>query len=117
MPTRRRRIDRVDVGAVDVLAVEQDLPSMRAPRMSSCMRFRQRRKVDLPQPDGPMMRGDRLVAPVSSEMSSSARGRAERRVQVQPHLRVVGALASERLAWRTLASAACGSCARRTPRA
>ena len=30
------------------------LPSTRAPGMTSCMRFSERRKVDLPQPDGPM---------------------------------------------------------------
>jgi hypothetical protein len=36
--------------------VEQDLAGHASPRCtSSCMRFRQRRKVDLPQPDGPMM--------------------------------------------------------------
>ena len=28
---------------------------MWAPGVISCIRFRQRRKVDLPQPDGPMM--------------------------------------------------------------
>src|SRR5262245_1863106 len=31
------------------------LPSTRAFGVSSCIRFRVRRKVDLPQPDGPMM--------------------------------------------------------------
>ncbi len=30
------------------------LPSTRAPGMTSCMRFSERRKVDFPQPDGPM---------------------------------------------------------------
>ena len=34
---------------------ELDLPSARAPRTTSCMRFRQRMKVLLPQPDGPMI--------------------------------------------------------------
>ena len=29
-------------------------PSTRAPGMTSCMRLRVRRNVDLPQPDGPM---------------------------------------------------------------
>ena len=29
-------------------------PVMRAPGMTSCSRLRLRRKVDLPQPDGPM---------------------------------------------------------------
>src|SRR3954452_18492948 len=31
------------------------LPSTRAPGMVSCIRLRQRTKVDFPQPDGPMM--------------------------------------------------------------
>src|SRR5436309_2271982 len=31
------------------------VPVTRAPGMTSCMRFRLRRKVDLPQPDGPIM--------------------------------------------------------------
>jgi len=30
------------------------LPSTRAPGITSCIRLRVRRKVDLPQPDGPM---------------------------------------------------------------
>ena len=30
------------------------LPSTRAPGITSCMRFSDRRNVDLPQPDGPM---------------------------------------------------------------
>ena len=30
------------------------VPSNRAPRMVSCMRFRVRMKVDFPQPDGPI---------------------------------------------------------------
>ncbi len=30
------------------------LPSTRAPGMTSCMRFSDRRKVDLPQPEGPI---------------------------------------------------------------
>ncbi len=30
------------------------LPSTRAPGITSCIRFSERRKVDLPQPDGPM---------------------------------------------------------------
>ncbi len=30
------------------------LPSIRTPSMRSFMRFRQRRRVDLPQPEGPM---------------------------------------------------------------
>ena len=46
----------IDLRRVEILAVEEDLPrSVRAPGVSSCMRLRQRRKVDLPQPLGPMM--------------------------------------------------------------
>ncbi len=31
------------------------VPSARAPGTTSCIRFKQRTKVDLPQPDGPMI--------------------------------------------------------------
>src|SRR5687768_13079549 len=41
------------------------LPSARASGIVSCNRFRQRRKVDLPQPDGPM------IAVTSRSRSSS----------------------------------------------
>jgi hypothetical protein len=44
----------VDRLVVDVLAVERDVAADAAPSMVSFMRFRQRRKVDLPQPDGPI---------------------------------------------------------------
>ena len=42
------------VGAVDVLAIEQDLAVHGGPGTSSCIRLSRRRKVDLPQPEGPM---------------------------------------------------------------
>ena len=42
------------VGRVDVLAVELDLAGERRAGTSSCIRFRMRRNVDLPQPDGPI---------------------------------------------------------------
>src|SRR5437868_3099206 len=47
------------------------LPSARAPGMVSCSLFRQRTKVDLPQPDGPMMAVARPGA-TSMEMPCSA---------------------------------------------
>ena len=46
--------DRVGIGAVNVLAVEQDRPFDPRARVRSCMRSSARRKVDLPQPDGPI---------------------------------------------------------------
>ena len=46
---------RIHSGAVEIFALEQDLPSIRVFGTSSCMRLRQRRKVDLPQPLGPMI--------------------------------------------------------------
>ena len=42
------------VRAVDVRPVEQDVAGHRGAGMSWCIRLRMRRKVDLPQPDGPM---------------------------------------------------------------
>ena len=51
---------RVDAGRVEVVAVDDDLALARgAPGITSCMRFSVRRKVDLPQPDGPMKRRHR----------------------------------------------------------
>jgi hypothetical protein len=46
--------DDVDAGAVDVEAVDLDLPSMRRSSIRSFMRLRQRSRVDLPQPEGPI---------------------------------------------------------------
>ena len=40
---------------VDVFAVQQHRARHPPPRHSSCIRFRQRSSVDLPQPDGPMI--------------------------------------------------------------
>jgi hypothetical protein len=48
------QLHRVDAIVVDILAVERDLPSTRATSIVSFIRLRQRRKVDLPQPEGPM---------------------------------------------------------------
>ena len=46
----------VDVLVVDVLALERQACRSRGRSgMRSFMRFRQRRNVDLPQPEGPMM--------------------------------------------------------------
>jgi len=46
--------DRVNVARVEVGTVEQHL-ALDAPRpANSCIRFSERSRVDLPQPDGPM---------------------------------------------------------------
>jgi hypothetical protein len=45
----------IHAAIVDVDAVERTLPVARAPGVTSCMRFRQRKNVDFPQPDGPMI--------------------------------------------------------------
>ena len=51
----RAQLHHIARRILDVLAVEQDRPVTRAPAMVSFMRFRQRRKVDLPQPEGPII--------------------------------------------------------------
>ena len=49
------QFDHVHLAAVDVVAAQSgSRPSMRTLSMRSFMRLRQRSKVDLPQPDGPM---------------------------------------------------------------
>ena len=48
-------LDRVDTAAVEVQAVVEDRPSTFAPGTTSFMRLRQRMKVLLPQPEGPMI--------------------------------------------------------------
>jgi hypothetical protein len=47
-------LDRVDVVAVQVLTVVEDLALDPGPGIRSFMRFRQRIRVLLPQPEGPM---------------------------------------------------------------
>ncbi len=47
-------------------------PSTRAPGMTSCMRLSVRRKVDLPQPDGPMKA---VTERGSTDMPTSATAR------------------------------------------
>ncbi len=60
-------LDRVDVGAVEVVAVVEDACPRRGRRGSrSFMRLRQRSTVVLPQPDGPMNGGDLVAADVES---------------------------------------------------
>ena len=46
--------DRIDIGRVDVLSMKWTCPSNRNPRTRSFIRFRDRRTVLFPQPDGPM---------------------------------------------------------------
>ena len=54
----------VELGVVDVLAVDLDLAGHAAVGMVSFMRLMQRRKVDLPQPEGPMKADDAAVGNV-----------------------------------------------------
>ena len=61
-PDRAADRDRVGPASVDVLAA-QAAPGPRAVASgtSSCIRFSVRMNVDFPQPDGPMMRRDRVA--------------------------------------------------------
>ena len=75
MPTVRRTRDRVDVVGVEVLVVEEDLAARPGRRGStSCIRFRVRSRVDLPQPDGPMKavtdRGSTVIRTSSTALKS-----------------------------------------------
>ena len=58
----------VEAGVVDVLAVDLDLAGHAALGMVSFMRLMQRRKVDLPQPDGPMKAITPLLGDVDSHV-------------------------------------------------
>ncbi len=72
MPTVRRTETGSTPGPYRSSSSSITLPSTRPPLLTSCMRFRVRRKVDLPQPEGPMKavteRGSTVM-----EMSSMAR--------------------------------------------
>ena len=54
MPIWRRTSTGSTPGPYRSLAVELELALHPAPGITSCMRLSDRRKVDLPQPDGPM---------------------------------------------------------------
>ena len=54
MPTRRAQLDHVQGRIVDFLAVQEDVAGDGNVAISSFIRFRHRRSVDLPQPEGPM---------------------------------------------------------------
>ena len=54
--------DEVGAAAEDRRALDQDVALVAAPGIRSLSRLIDRRKVDLPQPDGPMMRRHRLRA-------------------------------------------------------
>ena len=56
-------------GRVDVFAVESTSPASWAPGTDSCIRFKIRRNVDFPQPEGPMRAVDGALA--STEVTSS----------------------------------------------
>ena len=68
MPTRARSCTTSIFERVDVLAVELDVAVTRAPAMVSFIRLRQRRKVDLPQPDGPMKAVTLVVVDVDRDV-------------------------------------------------
>ena len=70
MPTRRLSSYTSYFSYTSVLP-RSTLPSTRQPSMRSFMRLRQRRSVDLPQPDGPM-NAVTLPAGMSSVMSFRA---------------------------------------------
>ena len=53
-PCRRASSSTAHIRIVDVFAVHQDLPPTRQFSIVSFIRLRQRRKVDLPQPEGPI---------------------------------------------------------------
>ena len=50
------------------------MPSTRPPGITSCIRFSVRRKVDLPQPDGPMnavtVRGSTVIETSSTALNA-----------------------------------------------
>src|SRR5712692_3255869 len=71
-------------------------PSTRPPAISSCMRFRQRTKVDFPHPDGPMM----AVAPFDSMVRVISWSACERPYQTF-RLRTSIATAYSFAAWTT----------------
>jgi len=54
MPTLRRTATGSTRESYRFSPSSSTVPSARAPTIASCMRFSVRRKVDLPQPDGPI---------------------------------------------------------------
>ena len=54
MPTLRRTATGSTLGPYRSTPSSSTVPSTRAPAMTSCIRFSERRNVDLPQPDGPI---------------------------------------------------------------
>ncbi len=54
MPTLRRTATGSTRGPYRFSPSSSTVPSARAPAMTSCIRLRVRRNVDLPQPDGPI---------------------------------------------------------------
>jgi hypothetical protein len=70
MPTRRRRAVTSIPGAYTSVPPSSTRPVTRALGMVSFIRLRQRRKVDLPQPDGPM---SAVIRRPASEVDTSAR--------------------------------------------
>ena len=71
IPTRRRRSTTSAAGSSTSRPSSRIRPVTRAPGMVSFIRFRQRRKVDLPHPEGPM-RAVMALRPMPMETSRSA---------------------------------------------
>ena len=74
MPTIRRTATGSTPDAYRSCWSSITLPSTRAPGITSCIRFRVRRNVDLPQPDGPMNavteRGSTVIDTSSTALKS-----------------------------------------------
>ena len=70
MPTARRTATGSASLPYTSWSCSSTVPSARAPGTSSCIRLRERRKVDFPQPDGPM-RAVTVFAGNASEMPST----------------------------------------------
>ena len=69
----RAQLHHVERPAVDSLAVELDVARRRgSPSIVSFMRLRQRRKVDLPQPDGPIRAVTSSLADVEIDIEQTA---------------------------------------------
>src|SRR5260221_10476550 len=74
IPTSRRSRRRSTREPYTSCPSRSTLPSTRAPGVSSCIRLRERRKVDLPHPDGPISACTWLVANALLTWRSAAVG-------------------------------------------
>ena len=74
MPTVRRTATGSTFEAYRSWSSSMTLPSTRPPGITSCIRLRVRRNVDLPQPDGPMKavteRGSTVIVTPSTALNA-----------------------------------------------